>query len=335
VITRRAFIGALAGGFLAVPVTALAQQTKVSRVGFLFQGSAPPPGEMSSPLILTNLILTNTLHELGYIEGHNIVIDRRWADSKMERFPILATELVALKPDVLVATSTPGGLAAQRATATIPIVLAEVSDPVGNGLVASLAHPGGNITGVTDFGIELAAKELDVLHTLFPKATRFAVLMSDNPVHPFQLRAVEDAARAIGLSITAERVTSLEELDGTFASMAKNNVGAFILLGGPPFTSDASVAKIVSLAAKTKLPGMYPNRFRVERGGLLSYGPNRPHIWRRAAIYVDRILKGANPGDLPVEQPGEFELVINLKTAKALGLTIPRSLLARADQVIE
>jgi len=334
-MNRRTFIRALTGGLFATPLAAEAQQTKVYRVGFLFQGSPPPPGEISSPLILNNLVLTNTLRELGYIEGHNIVIDRRWAESKMERFPILAAEIVALKPDVLVATSTPGGLAAKRATATIPIVLAEVSDPVGNGLVASLAHPGGNITGVTDFGIELATKELDVLRTLFPKATRFAVLMSDNPVHPLQLRAVEHAARATGLSITPQRVTTLEELDGAFASMAKSNVGAFILLGGPPFTSDASVAKIVSLAARTKLPGMYPNRFRVERGGLLSYGPNRPHIWRRAATYVDRILKGATPGDLPIEQPREFELVINLKTAKALGLTIPPSLLVRADQVIE
>jgi len=335
VIGRRTFLAGTGTVLLTAPLAAEAQQTKVYRVGFLFHGSPPPPGEIGSPLILTNVVLTNTLRELGYIEGRNIVIDRRWADSKMERFPILAAELVALKPDVLVATSTPGGLAAQRATATIPVVLAEVSDPVGTGLVASLARPGGNITGVTDFGIELAAKELDVLHVLFPKATRFAVLMSDNPVHPFQLRAVEDAARAIGLSITSERVTSLEELDGAFASMAKSNVGAFILFGGPPFTSDASVAKIISLAAKTKLPGMYPNRFRVERGGLLSYGPNRSHIWGRAAIYVDRILKGANPGDLPMEQPREFELVINLKTAKALGLTIPPSLLGRADEVIQ
>jgi putative ABC transport system substrate-binding protein len=166
---RRRFIEAIAGGLLAAPLAAKAQQTKVYRVGFLFQGSPPPPGEISSPLILNNLVLTNTLRELGYIEGHNIVIDRRWAESKMERFPILAAELVALKPDVLVATSTPGGLAAQRATATIPIVLAEVSDPVGTGLVASLARPGGNITGVTDFGIELAAKELDVLRVFISK----------------------------------------------------------------------------------------------------------------------------------------------------------------------
>src|SRR5215831_18371254 len=173
---RRRFIEAIAGGLLAAPLAAAkAQQTKVYRVGFLFQGSPPPPGDISSPLILNNVVLTNTLRELGYIEGHNIVMDRRWAESKMERFPILAAEIVALKPDVLVATSTPGGLAAKRATATIPIVLREVSDPVGNGLVASLAHPGGNITGVTDFGIELAAKELDVLRTLFPIAGRFAV----------------------------------------------------------------------------------------------------------------------------------------------------------------
>ncbi|HEY3067451.1 MAG TPA: ABC transporter substrate-binding protein [Methylomirabilota bacterium] len=328
---RRAFVIGV-GAVLFAPAATLAQQTKVYRVGMLFQGSADSPG---NSLTTRRRILIDTLHDLGYIDGRNLVVDRRYAESRLERFPGLAAELVALKPDVILAESTPSAIAAKQATATIPIVLLNVSDPVGNGLVASLVRPGGNITGVTDFGVELAAKELDVLHALFPNAKRFAVLMSDNPVHPFQFKALEDAARAIGLTVTPERARSFEELDGAFAAMARKNVGAFILLGGPPFTSEASADKIVALAAKTKIPGMYPNRWRVERGGLLSYGPKNELTYRVAVTYIGRILKGANPADLPVEQPREFELVINLKTAKTLGLTIPPSLLLRADHVIE
>jgi ABC-type uncharacterized transport system substrate-binding protein len=265
VIDRRTFLAGTGAVLLAAPLAAKADQVgKVYRVGMLFQGSPDSPG---SSVTNRRRILVDTLRELGYIEGQNLAIDRRFAESRLERFPALAAELVALRPDVIVADSTPSGVAAKQATATIPIVFLSASDPVGSGLVASLAHPGGNITGVTDFGVELAAKELDVLHALFPKAKRFAVLMSDNPVHPFQLKAIEDAARAIGLTITSERATSLEEMDGAFASMARNKVGAFILLGGPPFTSEVSIDKVVALAAMMKIPGMYPNRWRVERGG--------------------------------------------------------------------
>jgi putative ABC transport system substrate-binding protein len=321
-------------GLLTAPLAARAQESKVYRVGMLFQGSPDSPGS-GSTILKRRRSLVDTLRELGYIEGQNLVVDRRLAESKLERFPGLAAELVALKPDVILAESTPSGTAARQATATIPIVLLNVSDPVGSGLVASLAHPGGNITGVTDFGVELAAKELDVLHALFPKAKRFAVLISDNPVHSFQLKAIEDAASAIGLTVTPERATSLEELDVAFSSMTRKNVAAFILLGGPPFTSEASIDKVVALAAKSKIPAMYPNRWRVERGGLLSYGPNLSDTYRTAATYVGKILKGAKPGDFPIEQPTKFELVINLKTAKTLGLTIPPSLLGRADEVIQ
>jgi ABC-type uncharacterized transport system substrate-binding protein len=329
---RRTFLAGTGAVLLAAPLGAEAQQSKIYRVGMLFQGSPDSP---RSSVTNRRRILVDTLRELGYVEGQNLVVDRRFAESRLERFPGLAAELVALKPDVILAESTPAGIAAGQATATIPIVFFAVSDPVRSGLVASLAHPGGNITGVTDFGIELAVKELDVLHALFPKAKRFAILISDNPVHLFQLKAIGDAARAIGLTVTPERATSLEELDGAFSSMARKNVGAFILLGGPPFTSEASINKVVALAATTKIPAMYPNRWRVERGGLLSYGPNSSDMYRTAATYVGKILKGAKPADMPVEQPTKFEFVINLKTAKALGLTIPPSLLGRADELIQ
>ena len=304
-----------------------AEQTKVYRVGLLLQASPPwsePGGGLRMPL-----------RDLGYIAGRNIVFLTRGAEGKNERFPGLAVELVALKPNVIVADTTPAVIAAMRATATIPIVMANVSDPVGSGLVASLARPGGNVTGVTDFGTELAVKEMDLLHTAFPAVTRVAVLMSDNPVHPSELNTVQEAAKRIGLTILPTMSRSIEVADEAFASMAKDKAGALIWLGGAPFSTEAQRDKLIDLAAKARLPALYPSRSFVEAGGLLSYGPDPVDKRRQTAAYVDKILKGTKPADLPVQQPIEFELVINLKTAKALGLTIPPSVLLRADKLIE
>jgi putative ABC transport system substrate-binding protein len=278
-------------------------------------------------------MLRMALRDLGYVEGQNLVVDVRAAEGRNQRFPGLAAELVALKPDAIVAESTPAAVAAKAATATIPIVMMAVSDPVGSGLVASLARPGGNVTGVTDFGSELAVKAVDLLHTIVPKATRIAVLMSDNPVHPSQLRAVQDAANAMGIMAVPIMARSSEDLDGAFASIAKQNAGAFIWLGGAPISTNAQRDKLVGLAARARIPALYPGRWIVGGEGLLSYGPTAAYQWTVTAGYVDRILKGAKPYDLPVQQPTRFQLVINLKTAKALDLAIPQSVLLRAEVI--
>ena len=211
--------------------------------------------------------------------------------------------------------------------------MVNVSDPVGVGLVASLARPGGNITGMTDFGIETAVKQVDLLRALVPGATRVAVLMSDNPVHVLQFREIEEAAKRVGLTTLPTMIRSSEGLEEAFASMAKQKAGALIWLGGAPMSAEQQLDKLVDLAAKARLPALYGDRWSVEAGGLLGYGPNHVRTWKAAAIYVDKILKGAKPANLPVQRPTEFDLVINLKTAKALGLTIPQSLLLRADVI--
>jgi len=321
-------VPAFAAAAFLVSLAAEAQQAKVYRVGVLSQGSPPAPGNPPG-------ILEKALHDLGYIEGRNIVFDRRWAEGKNERFSSLATELVALKPDAIVADTTAGAIAVKRATATIPIVMHQVSDPVGSGLVASLARPGSNVTGVANLETELHVKGVELLHAVVPKARRLAVLMSDNPVHPSQLKTIQGAAGGRGLTVLPSMVRSLEEFEGAFASMTKQNADALIVFGGAPFSTPAQRDKLVELAAKTKLPTMYRGRIYVDAGGLLSYGSSGVQRLRLVAAYVDKILKGANPADLPVQQPTEFELVINLKTAKALGLTIPQSMLIRADALIQ
>jgi putative ABC transport system substrate-binding protein len=294
----------------SVPFAAdVRQPAKVYRVGVLEQGS-PPLANRPSPF-------RRTLQDLGYVEGRNVVLDRRWAEGENERFPRLATELVALKPDVIVADSTPAALAAKRATTAIPIVMVNVSDPVGTGLVASLARPGGNVTGVTDFGSDLAVKYVDFLHNLVPKTYRIAVLMSDNPVHSLQLKFIEDAAQSIGLTVLPTMIKKEADFEQAYASMVSQKAGALIWLGGAPVSTPAQQNKIIALSASSKLPTLFPSRGFVEKGGLLSYAPNEAQLSATAAIYVDKIFKGAKPADLPVEQPTKVELVINLKTAKA------------------
>jgi putative ABC transport system substrate-binding protein len=324
---RRAFLAvAAAGGLIAMPAGARAQQAgKAHRVGFL---------SLQSGLTSTTEAFRQGLRELGYVEGRNLIIEYRWAARKEERLPELAADLVRLKVDVIVTAAVPTVEAARRATSTIPIVMAAVADPVGSGLVASLARPGGNVTGLTALSTELAGKRLQLVRELVPKATRVAVLAhhgtSATRLFLEQMRA---AAQQIGVQLVVQEVKEAGDLPGALTTMQHERAQALIVQI-TPFSAD-NAKRIVELAAQHRLPAMYDVRSFVEAGGLVSYGPSLPEMFRRAAFYVDRILKGAKPADLPIEQPTTFELVINLKTAKALGLTLPQSLLGRADQVIQ
>jgi putative ABC transport system substrate-binding protein len=274
------------------------------------------------------------LRELGYVEGRNIQVESRWAEGNYDRLPGLAADLVRLKVDVIVTYGTPAAQAAKGATGTIPIVMAAIIDPVASGLVTSLARPGGNITGQSMMSPDLAEKQLQILKELVPKTSRVAVLHNPaNPGNAPQVRHAQDAARALGVRLQILGARGPSEIDGAFAAMAAEQAGAVIVLVDAILQSNR--ARIADLAARHRLPAVYGLHEYAEVGGLLAYGPNRLDMFRRAATYVDRILKGAKPGDLPVEQPNTFTLVINLKTAKALGLTIPPSLLLRADQLIE
>jgi putative ABC transport system substrate-binding protein len=269
--------------------------------------------------------------ELGYVEGQNILIEGRYYGDRSERLPALAAELVRLKVDVIVAGAPPAPEAAQRATATIPIVMANHPDPVGSGLVASLARPGGNVTGLSSLTPELVGKRLQLLKEAVPGISRVAVL--SNPTIPtvrLDLRAAEVAARS--LKVQLQVLEARAPSDFASAAMTKDRAGALIVLGGPMFFGHRT--RIVELAAQSRLPAMYGQKEYAEAGGLMAYGVNTRESFGRAATYVDKIPKGAKPGDLPIEQPTKFDFVVNLKTAKALGLTIPPSLLLRADEVI-
>jgi putative ABC transport system substrate-binding protein len=329
VVTRRTFLGTLAGGLLAAPFAAEAQPAaQVPRIGYLALNPAANPHLHEA--------FRQGLRDLGYVEGRNIVIEYRDAEGKPERLPALAAELVALKVAVLVAQPTVTALAAKRATRTIPIVF-PVAEPVTSGLVTSLARPGGNITGLSILAPEMGGKGLELLKQAVPGVSRVAVLW-DPGAFPEgttkdMRKEVEGAARALGVRLQFIEARGPEDFDRAFSDMTRARAGALTVLGGSMFFSQRR--RLVDLAAKNRLPAVYQWREGVDAGGLMAYGPSVPDLFRRAATYVDKILKGAKPGDLPVEQPTKFELVINLKTAKALGLTIPPSLLQRADQVIE
>ncbi|HTK89619.1 MAG TPA: ABC transporter substrate-binding protein [Verrucomicrobiae bacterium] len=269
------------------------------------------------------------------MEGENLVIEYRFAEGKHDRLPALAAELIALKVDVIAAGPTPPALAAKRATTEIPIVMTAVGDPVRNGLVASLARPGGNVTGVSfDVGLEVFTKGLELLKESIPMLRRVAVLSnSSNPSQAVSVRDVTAAARSLGLQIKVVDAPTVSALDGVFAAMAKDRSEALLVLTDPLFLIHRE--RIGSLALRHRLPSMHAVKESVEAGGFMSYGPSLVGAYRRVAVYVDKILKGARPADLPVEQPTTFEMAINLKTAKALGVTIPRSLLGRADRIIE
>jgi putative tryptophan/tyrosine transport system substrate-binding protein len=277
------------------------------------------------------------LRDLGYVEGRNVVIEYRDAEGKPERFPAHAAELLALKVDVIVAPGTPAALAAKQATQTLPIVFAAVADAVTSGLVTSLARPGGNLTGLSFLGPELIGKRLEQLKQAIPGVSRVAVFWQPGAVgertDKEMLKEAEVAARALGVRPQFVEARGPADFDRAFSDMTKARAGALTVWSTPMFFNERR--RLVDLAAKNRLPAVYQWREIVDAGGLMSYGPDLADLFRRAATYVDRILKGAKSGDLPVEQPTKYELVINLKTAKALGLTIPPSLLQRADQVIE
>jgi putative tryptophan/tyrosine transport system substrate-binding protein len=324
---RREFIALLGGGVVAWPLAAAAQTPpKIPRVGYAGVGS-PAVGGRSFEAFRQGL------RTLGYVEGQTIVLEVRWAEGRFERIPELVAELVRLKVDLLVAPNSPVALAAKSATRTIPIVMF-AGDPVGLGLVASLARPGGNLTGLSYLNIEINSKRLELIKQLVPVLTRVAVLR--NPmiaIHAMFWQETELAARKLGVALQPLEVRRPEDFVAVFAAATRSNAQALLALDDPLTVEYRS--RIVALSASSHLPAMYGFREFPDDGGLMSYGPNFVVLFRRAADFVDKILKGANPADLPVEQPTRFELVINLKTAKTLGLTVPPSLLARADEVIE
>jgi len=297
---------------------------KVYRIGVL-RASAPPTAYIE--------VFRQGLNELGYIEGKNIAFEYRWAGGKVDQLPAFAAELVSLQVDIIV---TDGAGAARAATRTIPIVMASVGDPVGAGLIASLARPGGNVTGLTSMNLNLGGKTLDLLKATVPKLGHSAILrpVAAVPDLDIFLKDTEMSAQALKIKVTSLVVPSSQTYDSAFRTAMEERVQALVVLG-TPFTSAADRKQIVELAAKSRIPAIYDTRDWAESGGLMSYGADRVDMYRRTAMYVDRILKGAKPADLPIEQPTKFEMVVNLRTAKKLGLTIPQSILLGADQVIE
>jgi putative tryptophan/tyrosine transport system substrate-binding protein len=309
---------------LVAPLAAEGQQAaRVYRIGFL-RRTAPEPAAIEA--------FREGLRELGYIEGQNIAIEQRYARGAHERLPGLARELLQLKVDVLVVDGTLTVRAARGIVGTTPIVFTAVSDPVGEGLVASLARPGGTVTGLTHFGRELLPKRLQLLREIAPTA-RVGILYNPPDTSARLLAELDETARSLGVDLRHMEAATPEALGGAFTALIREGVGAVLVGNDAMFVSQR--ARLVQLASQHRLPAIYEERQFAEVGGLMTYGPNAKANWRRAAAYVDKILKGAKPADLPVEQPTKFELVINLKTAKALGLTIPPSVLARADEVIE
>jgi putative ABC transport system substrate-binding protein len=324
---RRAFVTVMGGSVLSVPLAARAQQPGgVYRIGFL--GATSPAGYASQIEAFRG-----GLRDLGYVEGKNLAIEFRWAEGNYARLPDLAAELVRLKPDVLVTHAGAGTRAAKKATATIPIVFGVAGEAIALGLVESLAHPGGNATGSSFFFPELNAKRLEVLKAALPRLSRVGVLLNpDNPANMSTLRAMEEAAKSLNVRLQSAEVRRATEFEDAFATLIKGRVGALAVYDDAMFI--AAARSIASLARGNRLPTIGFIEY-ASAGGLLAFGVDFGDLWRRAAGYVDKILKGAKPADLPVEQPTKFELVINLKTAKALGLTIPQTLLLRADRVIE
>jgi putative ABC transport system substrate-binding protein len=323
---NRELIGAvLCALLLALGFPAEAQQAKkVPRIGYVMGRSGPMDFDHA---------FQREMRELGYVEGQNIIIEYRWGDGREERLRDLITEAVRLNPDIIVTSTTPGVLAAKSATRTIPIVMTNSSDAVRDGLVASLAQPGGNVTGLSAFVPELTGKRLELLKETLPKLSRVATIWNTaNPGNTPLLRDTEVAARQLGLELQSVGIRSPDDLEGAFATMAKSKAGALNVLSDA-FMNNNRMA-ITGMALKSRLPSIYPSDVYVQAGGMMSYGANLADLWRRAAVYVDKLLKGAKPADLPVEQPTKFEFIINLKAAKQIGLTIPPNVLVRADKVI-
>jgi len=302
------------------------QAKKIPRIGFLESGGADRTKSRLAAF-------QQGLQELGYLEGKNIVIEQRYAGGKFERLPELAAELVRLKVDVILAGGAPAAHAAKQITTTIPIVMGNAADPVGTGLVQSLARPGGNVTGLSDFFEGVITKRLEILKEVVPTAKRVGVLLNPaNPTNPVQFKMIQAVAPALGVALLPFEAREPDDINRAFTAMRKERAGALIVMGDPMLGSHPK--RIVELTVKSRLPAIYGGRQSVQSGGLMSYGTSFEDLYRRAATYVDKILKGRKPADLPVEQPTKFEFVINLKTAKQIGLTVPPNVLARADKVI-
>jgi putative ABC transport system substrate-binding protein len=325
-LSVRIFIWLLATVFLATASATEAQQVKKRpRIGVLSSRLGPLPTREGA--------FQESLRKLGYVEGQSITIEYRYAEERLDRLPELVAELVHSKVDVIVAVSTPAIEAAKNATKTIPIIMAGVSDPVGTGFVASLARPGGNITGLSLQSPELSGKRLELLKEVIPKLSRVAFLVHrQDPGHRLFVKEAQDAGQSLGMQIQPLAVAGFEEIEGVFPAMVRERIGGLVV---QPIFIGTHGLRIAELAAKNRLPTISDPREFADAGGLMSYGPSRSALWQRAATYVDKILKGTKPADLPVEQPTKFEFVINLKTVKQIGLTIPQSVLFRADKVIK
>ncbi len=325
---RNGLIVVLALGLLAAPFPAGAQQpVKIPRIGYLLARTRADTAH------LTNAFRQG-LRELGYVEGQTIAIEYRWAEGRLEKLPDLAAELVRFKLDVIVTAGEASIRAARQATSTIPIVMATAGDPVGSGLIASLARPGGNLTGLSILATDLSGKRLELIKETLPKLSRAAVLWNpDNAVKVLELKETQAAARALGVTLQVAQVRGPNDFEIAFSAITRGRPDALVTL--VESLTLLHRARIADFALKSRLPMIAELREFAEAGGLMTYGPSQPDLFRRAATYVDKILKGAKPADLPVEQPMRFEFVINMKTAKTLGLTIPQSILIRADQVIQ
>jgi putative ABC transport system substrate-binding protein len=325
---RRTFVSTAAGALLVKVFPANAQSAKkVPRIGVLHAGPQATASQFAAPF-------TQGLRERGYVEGQNVVVEHRFGDNRVERINEIAAELVRLKVDVIVTNADVAIAAVKQQTQTIPIVMVTSTDPVGTGFVASLARPGGNVTGLTGISPELSAKRLELLKEVVHGLSRVAIMWNPHVRGAvLNYKETESAARALRLQLQSVEVSRADDFDRAFSALTTGRAEALMVVGSTlAFTNRDQIA---SLAQKHRLPSMYANREYVDAGGLIAYGPNLADAWRRAATYVDKILKGAKPGELPIEQPTEFKLVINLKTAKALGLTLPPSLLRRADDVIQ
>lgn len=320
---RRDFVAGLASAAVAWSKAGWSQQTKTRRIGYL------TPGFVLGPDLKLFDVFRQELSTLGYVEGKNLIIDKRHAEGRNERLPGLVGELIALQPDVLVTIATPAIAAAQRATSTIPIVMTPATDPIGSGFVKSFARPGGNITGLANMYGDTTTKIFDVISTIIPSAKKIAILMSSNPTHPGLYEVSRAAANTIGLSTVPIVAPTPADLERAFQDIGKEGCDAVFVLADP------IRLKIVDLANAVPIPAVYQISEFVEAGALASYGPSLSVMFRRSAQYVDRIFKGAAPADMPVEQPTKFELVINLKTAKLLNLSIPEAIILRADKLIE
>jgi len=328
-VDRRAFVTGL-GAVLAVPLAAEAQQLgEAPRVGYI------SPGSPSDPLRQRRLeAFRQGLRELGYVDGRNVVVESRWAEGQYARYAVLAADLVRLKVAAIVTVGGAATRAVKQVTSTIPIVMSVVIDPIGSGLVTSLARPGGNLTGTSIMANDLITKQLELLKEVAPNVPRMAVLWNpDNPSGAAAMSYVNAAARSLGVKLQLVEARNPQEIDRAFAAMTREHAGAVVVPGDTIYSNQ--IRQIVGLAAQRRLPAIYTLVENAEAGGLMVYGPNLGDLERRAATFVDKILRGIKPADIPIEQPTTFEFVINLKTAKALGLTIPPSLLLRADQVIE